>query len=70
MVMWRSHALRRGACGLVLAAALLASPTSAQEIVSNAHAELIRGLIPGVVNITIRIEVAVDDQRPAAGTAL
>jgi S1-C subfamily serine protease len=57
MVMWL-RALRRGARGLLLATALLTGPATAREIVSNSHAELIRGLIPSVVNITVRIGVA------------
>ena len=50
MVMW-TRTLRAG----VLAAALLAGPASAREIVPTSWAELIRGLIPSVVNITVRI---------------
>jgi serine protease Do len=38
--------------------ALLAGSSIAREIVSNSHADLIRELIPSVVNITTRIEVA------------
>jgi hypothetical protein len=39
----------------VLVAVLLAGPASAREIVPTSWAELIRGLIPSVVNITVRI---------------
>ena len=46
--------LRYGACGSVLAAALLAGPTATREVMPTSQAELIRGLIPSVVNITIR----------------
>jgi serine protease Do len=52
MVKWM-RTLRAGA--LVLVAALLAGPASAREIVPTSWAELIRGLIPSVVNITVRI---------------
>ena len=55
--------IRHGACGLVLAAALLAGPTAAREIMPTSQAELIRGLIPSVVNITVRTRFAeVPDQ--------
>jgi serine protease Do len=58
--------IRHGACGLVLAAALLAGPTATREIMPTSQAELIRGLIPSVVNITIRSGFAeVPDQAPA-----
>ncbi|MEA2739875.1 MAG: serine protease Do [Acetobacteraceae bacterium] len=40
-----------------MAAALLSGPAAAREIVQGSHAELIRGLIPSVVNIAARIGV-------------
>jgi serine protease Do len=53
-VMWL-RILRAGACGLILGAALLTGPATAREVVPASQAELIRGLIPSVVNITVRI---------------
>jgi serine protease Do len=55
--MWRLRILRIGACGL-MAAALPTGPAPAREIGPASQAELIRGLIPSVVNITVRIAVA------------
>ena len=57
MVMWRLHVLRRGAFGLILAAVLLAGPATARQIEPTSQAELIRHLIPSVVNISVRIAV-------------
>ena len=52
--------LRLGAYGLMLAAALLAGPARAREMMPTSQAELIRGLIPSVVNITVRIAAGGD----------
>jgi serine protease Do len=61
--MWRLHTLRIGACALVVASALLIGAARGREMPSSSQAELIRGLIPSVVNITVRImEGATADQ--------
>ncbi len=65
---WRLDALRRSVRGLVLAAVLLAGPVAAREIVPTSHAELIRGLVPSVVNITARIGVS-ETQDPMQASA-
>ena len=58
MAKWRLRAVRRGAIGLALAAALLAGPAAAREAAPTSQAELIRGLLGSVVNITAQIGVA------------
>ena len=58
MPMWRPDIIRHSARVLVLAAVVLAggpAPSAvARETTSTSQAELIRGLLPSVVNITIR----------------
>jgi serine protease Do len=58
MAMWWLRTLRPGAGGLLLAAALSAWPAVAREILPASQADLVAGLIPGVVNIATRIGVA------------
>jgi S1-C subfamily serine protease len=53
MWMW-TRTLRAGVV-VMLVVALLAGPAAARDIVPTSWAELIRGLIPSVVNITVRI---------------
>lgn len=69
MVTWRLRALRRAASGLILAAVLLTGSANARDVVPVSQAELIRSLIPSVVNITVRkLEVAQAPDKPPIST--